>query len=146
MVAQLCDRVAVMYAGRIVEGGADRGCARPAPPSLYQPADRLRAGTGRRQAGGWRRSPGLPPMVDDLPPGCAFAPRCHKARAGVHGGRGRSGGDRGPGGALSLSEDRAKREVCGMIALRALGLSKTFTPPKPLFRANPSGRARGSPP
>ena len=24
--------------------------------------------------------PGLPPAVNDLPPGCAFADRCHKAR------------------------------------------------------------------
>jgi peptide/nickel transport system permease protein len=35
------------------------------------------------ELGGGRRVlaaiPGLPPAVDDLPPGCAFAPRCHKA-------------------------------------------------------------------
>ena len=36
------------------------------------------------ERGGGRREraaiPGLPPVVDDLPPGCAFAARCEKAR------------------------------------------------------------------
>ena len=33
-------------------------------------------GAGRRELAA---IPGLPPAVDDLPPGCAFAPRCDKA-------------------------------------------------------------------
>ncbi len=79
VVAQLCDRVAVMYGGRIVEAG-------PTPKVLAAPAHpytkRLIAcvpelGAGRRALAA---IPGLPPAVDDLPPGCAFAPRCEKAR------------------------------------------------------------------
>ncbi len=79
VVAQLCDRVAVMYAGRIVETG-------PTPDVLSDPAHpytrRLIAcvpelGEGQREL---HAIPGLPPAVDDLPPGCAFAPRCDKAR------------------------------------------------------------------
>jgi len=79
VVAQLCDRVAVMYAGRIVETG-------PTTEILEKPAHpytkRLIAcvpelGQGRRELAA---IPGLPPVVDDLPPGCAFAPRCDKAK------------------------------------------------------------------
>ena len=79
VVAQLCDRVAVMYAGRIVEEG-------PTPAVLDAPAHpytrRLIACVP--ELGGGRRAlaaiPGLPPVVDNLPPGCAFAPRCDKAQ------------------------------------------------------------------
>ncbi|MCC5975164.1 MAG: dipeptide/oligopeptide/nickel ABC transporter permease/ATP-binding protein [Rubellimicrobium sp.] len=79
VVAQLCARVAVMYGGRIVETG-------PMAEVLDAPAHpytrRLIAcvpelGAGRRALAA---IPGLPPAVDDLPPGCAFAPRCDKAR------------------------------------------------------------------
>ncbi len=78
VVAQLCDRVAVMYAGRIVEEG-------PTQTILNAPAHpytaRLMAcvpelGQGRRELAA---IPGLPPVVDKLPEGCAFAERCHKA-------------------------------------------------------------------
>ncbi|MBD3676865.1 MAG: dipeptide/oligopeptide/nickel ABC transporter permease/ATP-binding protein [Rhodobacteraceae bacterium] len=78
VVAQLCDRVAVMYAGRIVEEG-------PTAAILGAPAHPY---TARLMAcvpelGGGRRElaaiPGLPPVVDNLPQGCAFADRCHKA-------------------------------------------------------------------
>jgi len=79
IIAQLCDRVAVMYAGRIVETGRT-------PDVLSDPAHpytrRLIAcvpelGEGQREL---HAIPGLPPAVDDLPPGCAFATRCDKAR------------------------------------------------------------------
>ena len=79
VVGQLTDRLAVMYAGRIVEQGpTETVLASPAHPYTK----RLIACVP--ELGGGRRDlaaiPGLPPMVHDLPPGCAFAPRCDKAQ------------------------------------------------------------------
>src|SRR5262249_15477557 len=75
VVAQTCERVAVMYAGRIVEGapvatlsGAPR---HPYPRGLLEPLPR--AEQTRRPL---RPIPGTPPPPATLPPGCAFAPRC----------------------------------------------------------------------
>ena len=80
VVAQLCDHVAVMYAGRIVEHGPTdhilRAPAHPYTARLMACVPEL--GQGRRELAA---IPGLPPMVDQLPVGCAFAPRCDMATA-----------------------------------------------------------------
>ena len=79
VVAQLCDRVAVMYAGRIVEEGPTEDVlstpAHPYTKRLIECVPEL--GTGRRRLSA---IPGLPAVVDDLPPGCAFALRGSGAR------------------------------------------------------------------
>ena len=77
VVAQLCDRVAVMYAGRIVESGETSAVlsmpAHPYTAKLIECVPEL--GGGQRELAA---IPGLPPAVDKLPDGCAFAERCHK--------------------------------------------------------------------
>jgi oligopeptide/dipeptide ABC transporter ATP-binding protein len=75
IVARMCDRVAVMYAGRIVETGPTRALFR-APRHPYTEA--LMASVPRME-GGVARLPsieGQPPPLHDLPTGCRFADRC----------------------------------------------------------------------
>lgn len=78
ILAQLCDRVAVMYAGRIVENGStEEILANPAHPytaRLIECAPRL--GKGRRVL---TSISGLPPAGDQLPAGCAFASCCDRS-------------------------------------------------------------------
>jgi oligopeptide/dipeptide ABC transporter ATP-binding protein len=79
VVAELCDRVAVMYAGRVVETGTtDELLARPAHPytrALLRAAPSL--DRGREPLVG---IPGRPPDPRSFPPGCRFADRCEFAR------------------------------------------------------------------
>jgi oligopeptide/dipeptide ABC transporter ATP-binding protein len=75
IVSRMCDRVAVMYAGRIVEMGPLRRIFRePAHPytqALLASIPRLRTRRERLSA-----IDGQPPDLARLPAGCAFAPRC----------------------------------------------------------------------
>jgi oligopeptide/dipeptide ABC transporter ATP-binding protein len=79
VVAQTCDRIAVMYAGRVVETGTTEEVLE-APRHPYTAA-LLASQPGPRAAGALLETiPGQPPQMDSLPPGCAFAPRCAFAR------------------------------------------------------------------
>ena len=79
VVARYADRVAVMYAGRIVEIAPARVLyARPKHPytlGLMQSAPRLDGDASKRLV----PIEGQPPDLAALPPGCAFAPRCRFA-------------------------------------------------------------------
>jgi len=77
VVAQLCDDVAVMYAGQTVETGAIRHVLR-APLHPYTQA--LLACHPER-GGGFASIAGTVPSPLEMPLGCRFAPRCAEARA-----------------------------------------------------------------
>ncbi len=81
VVAGNADRIAVMYAGRIVETGTvDQVFHRPSMPYTI---GLLRSMPNLATAGHERLVPleGRPPQLDQLPPGCPFAPRCPVAIA-----------------------------------------------------------------
>jgi oligopeptide/dipeptide ABC transporter ATP-binding protein len=79
VVAQLADRVAVMYAGRIVEqGDVATVFASPLHPytrALLRSIPRVEGG-GRDPAHRLLSIPGQVPSPAALPPGCSYAPRC----------------------------------------------------------------------
>ncbi|MER5550452.1 ABC transporter ATP-binding protein [Streptomyces sp. NPDC002793] len=72
---RIADRVAVMYAGRLVElTDAKAFFGRPGPRHPYS-RGLLQALPDRD----FTPIPGMPPELGDLPAGCAFAPRCERA-------------------------------------------------------------------
>ena len=79
VVADVADQIAVMYAGRIVEQAPARELYRnPAHPYT----ERLLASIPRVDQKGQKLTviEGLPPMLTNIPPGCAFNPRCPYAQ------------------------------------------------------------------
>jgi oligopeptide/dipeptide ABC transporter ATP-binding protein len=78
IVAKMCDQLAVMYAGRVVEQGPVRRIFK-APTHPYTRA--LLSSIPRMSDGRQRLTAidGQPPDLAALPPGCAFAPRCPSA-------------------------------------------------------------------
>jgi oligopeptide/dipeptide ABC transporter ATP-binding protein len=78
VVAKVAERVAVMYAGRVVEEG-------PAASVLMQPLHPytrgLLAASPTLERGKLTPIPGTVPQLTELSPGCAFAPRCAYRRA-----------------------------------------------------------------
>ena len=77
LVAQFVDRVGVMYAGKLVELSPVRDIfTKPLHPYTRMLIASL---PSLEQKGTFRGIPGLPPLLRDLPPGCAFHPRCPSA-------------------------------------------------------------------
>ncbi|GAA6201216.1 ABC transporter ATP-binding protein [Aquicoccus sp. SU-CL01552] len=80
MVRRLCDRIAVMYLGRIVEEGPTEEVFKdprhPYTRSLIEAIPEIDPARGLPSA----PLPGEPPSPVDLPQGCAFHPRCPLAR------------------------------------------------------------------
>jgi peptide/nickel transport system ATP-binding protein len=80
VAVEICDRVAVMYAGQIVEQGTLRDVVRtPAHPYARGLLASTIHGAGRGQR--LETIPGTPPSLDRPPHNCSFAPRCPLAEA-----------------------------------------------------------------
>ncbi len=80
VVAEMCDEVAVVYAGQIVESGSlqqiFKNSVHPYTHGLFHSIPRLDEDTRRLYTIG-----GLPPSPVNLPKGCHFSPRCPYADA-----------------------------------------------------------------
>jgi oligopeptide transport system ATP-binding protein len=80
VVAGTCDRVNVMYAGRVVETAPTRPLfktpAHPYTQALLAAVPRPDSLRGSKLSA----IGGQPPNLVNLPPGCPFAPRCRKAQ------------------------------------------------------------------
>ncbi|MCG5218496.1 ABC transporter ATP-binding protein [Streptosporangium sp. KLBMP 9127] len=78
LLMEISDRIAIMYAGRVVETGTAKELHRsprhPYTLGLLRSFPKLR---GPRED--LLGIPGTPPDLRDLPPGCAFHPRCQSA-------------------------------------------------------------------
>jgi oligopeptide/dipeptide ABC transporter ATP-binding protein len=75
VIAQTCDRLAVMYAGRVVEAGPVAGIfAQPRHAYTLGLLDSVPRGGALREP--LRSIAGQPPSLSERLPGCAFAPRC----------------------------------------------------------------------
>jgi oligopeptide/dipeptide ABC transporter ATP-binding protein len=80
IVAKMCDQLAVMYAGRVVEQGpVSRIFSAPAHPYTRALLGSIPRMTDNREH--LTAIEGQPPDLSSLPPGCAFAPRCPMAFA-----------------------------------------------------------------
>ena len=76
VVSQVTEKIAVMYAGKIVEFGPTEEIIR----NPYHPytVGLMKALPGALEAGSrLNQIPGMMPTLTDIPPGCAFHPRCN---------------------------------------------------------------------
>ena len=75
VVSQVTEKIAVMYAGKIVEAGSTETIIQD--PKHPYTQGLIKALPGSLQAGTrLNQIPGMMPTLTDIPPGCAFHPRC----------------------------------------------------------------------
>ncbi len=119
IVAKMCDKVAVMYAGRIVEMQSVRGLFyHPRHPYTRALLDSIpKLGTKEPLYA----IPGQPPDLSDLPTGCSFHPRC-AARWSAVGPRSRGSSDLGDGETVRcwLADRRGCAWVSRLLEVRDL--------------------------
>jgi len=151
LVAGLCDRVSVMYAGRIVESG-------PAADVFARPAHRYTAAllSAMPELDGPVRLgqgiPGEPVSASAADDGCAFAPRCDAALSSCHsaipalahigGGARVSACLNPPARQASQAPIRPELRVVGEILFRLEGVGHVFRGSRPApWKARPELRA-----
>ena len=79
VAAQICDRIAVMYGGHIMELGPTRELfAHPQNP--YTRGLLASLHVNKRKGEPLSAIPGTPPNLGEMPVGCPFAPRCARAQ------------------------------------------------------------------
>ncbi len=83
VISELCDRIAVFYAGQVVEAG-EAGQVLAAPRHRYTQALLDAADTGTWDRRRLTVIPGQPPALDTPWTGCAFADRCASSAADCH--------------------------------------------------------------
>ncbi len=83
LVAGLCDRIIIMYAGRIVESATlleiHQQAKHPYTRALLEATPSAPSKTAQAQQTKLTTIPGQPPHIEDHIKGCAFAPRCYLA-------------------------------------------------------------------
>lgn len=83
IVADICDEVSIIYAGRVVEHGTledvYRNTLHPYTKGLFQSLPNMEDRTAKLKP-----IKGLMPDPSNLPPGCAFCPRCDRAMDVCH--------------------------------------------------------------
>lgn len=106
VIAEACDRVAVMYAGRLVELGPVREVL---TTPLHPYTEGLMASTPLATPPGvpLNQIPGAMPRLDAIPPGCAFHPRCPVAVERCKSGAPPTIAENGGRAACWLAEERA---------------------------------------
>ncbi|WP_329174925.1 dipeptide ABC transporter ATP-binding protein [Streptomyces sp. NBC_01477] len=146
VIAGSADRVAVMYAGRIVETApVDALFARPRMPytlGLIGAVPRLDADAkGRPEP--LVPIPGAPPVPGSLPPGCAFAPRCPLAEARCRAAEPGLTAVAEPGPTAPAEPERAPAEAgsAGPEAAAAPGPIAVAEPAPALRKAEPAAAA-----
>jgi peptide/nickel transport system ATP-binding protein len=77
---EIADRIAVMYAGKIVETGTCRDVIRTPAHPYTRGLLASRAGGAHVKGERLAAIPGAPPDLANLPAGCAFAPRCREVQ------------------------------------------------------------------
>jgi peptide/nickel transport system ATP-binding protein len=77
VLANVADRIGIMYAGKIIEeAGVETIFGQPLHPYTQYLINSLPAFGDKSMR---ESAPGAPPSLVDLPPGCAFHPRCRFA-------------------------------------------------------------------
>ena len=115
VIAQMADRIAVMYAGHVVEtGSADEVLDAPRHPYTAALIASAPDATGAVQGTRLETIGGSPPTITELPAGCVFQPRCRHARPAC--GEVEMTLDRGPGehaSACPMVDASGRREGSG---------------------------------